>query len=84
MFSVCHGPAVFQNLIDPVTGEPLIKGKTITGFTTETETVMYLEKELKGCDTPLVEETAAAMGATCKCGELPTPVHEKDPQHSSP
>lgn len=64
--SVCHGPAVFHDLIDPATGEPLIKGKTITGFTTEAESVMKLDDELKSWKTPLVEETAAAMGATCE------------------
>ncbi|KAK0634087.1 class I glutamine amidotransferase-like protein [Immersiella caudata] len=61
--SVCHGPAVFHDLIDPTTGEPLIKGKTITGFTTEAETVMNIQDELKSWKTPLVEETAEAMGA---------------------
>lgn len=64
--SVCHGPAVFHNLIDPATSEPLIKGKTITGFTTEAESVMHIADELKAWNTPLVEETAAQMGATCR------------------
>ncbi|KAF7534728.1 hypothetical protein G7054_g5963 [Neopestalotiopsis clavispora] len=27
--SVCHGPAIFANLLDRATGEPLIKGKKI-------------------------------------------------------
>ncbi|KAK0654832.1 class I glutamine amidotransferase-like protein [Cercophora newfieldiana] len=64
--SVCHGPAVFHDLVDTATGEPLIKGKTITGFTTEAETVMHLQDELKSWKTPLVEETAEAMGAIYK------------------
>ncbi|KAM7211222.1 Class I glutamine amidotransferase-like protein [Rhypophila decipiens] len=64
--SVCHGPAVFHNLIDTATGEPLIKGKTLTGFTTEAESVMHIAEELKAWNTPLVEETAAQMGATYK------------------
>ncbi|KAK3326814.1 IgE-binging protein [Apodospora peruviana] len=64
--SVCHGPAVFHNLIETATGLPLIKGKTITGFTTEAESVMHIADELKGWKTPLVEETAALMGATYK------------------
>jgi len=64
--SVCHGPAVFQDLIDTATGEPLIKGKTLTGFTTEAETVMGIQDELASWKKPLVEETAEAMGATCE------------------
>jgi len=64
--SVCHGAAVFHNLIDPATGEPLIKGKTITGFTTEAEYVMKIDKEMKAWKTPWVEETAEQMGATYK------------------
>ncbi|KAK4445367.1 class I glutamine amidotransferase-like protein [Podospora aff. communis PSN243] len=62
--SVCHGPAVFQDLLDPDTGEPLIKGRTITGFTTEAETVMGIQEELAGWKKPLVEDTAETMGAT--------------------
>jgi putative intracellular protease/amidase len=38
--SVCHGPAIFANILDTTTNEPLIKGKKITGFTTEAETTM--------------------------------------------
>ncbi|KAL2876645.1 plasma membrane heat shock protein [Colletotrichum sp. CLE4] len=45
--SVCHGPALFANLIDPTTNEPLIKNKRITGFTTEAETSMGVMDELR-------------------------------------
>lgn len=31
--AVCHGPAIFDNLENPETKEPLIKGKKVTGFT---------------------------------------------------
>lgn len=57
---------MFHNLTDPATGEPLIKGKTITGFTTEAESVMQISDELKSWKTPLVEETVVEMGATCR------------------
>ncbi|KAK3687709.1 DJ-1/PfpI family protein [Podospora appendiculata] len=30
--AVCHGPAVFVNVALPGTGEPLLKGKEVTGF----------------------------------------------------
>lgn len=63
--SVCHGPAIFANLPDLATGEPLIKGKTITGFTSEAETTMGIMSELKSWDRPLVEELAKTLGAQC-------------------
>ena len=62
----CHGPAVFDDLIDPATGKPLIQGKTITGFTTEAEVDMKILDTLKSWGNPLVEETAERMGAKCK------------------
>lgn len=64
--TVCHGPAIFANLIDPTTNEPLIKGKKITGFTTEAENTMKIMGELRSWGSELVEETAARLGATCK------------------
>ncbi|CAM6000224.1 unnamed protein product [Sphagnum balticum] len=64
--SVCHGPAIFANVIDPATNEALIKGKRITGFTTEAEYDMKIYDELKSWNTELVEELAARLGATCK------------------
>lgn len=64
--SVCHGPAIFANLIDPTTNEPLIKGKRITGFTTEAENDMKIMNELRSWGSEMVEEVAARLGATCK------------------
>lgn len=64
--SVCHGPAIFANLIDPTTNEPLIKGKRITGFTTEAENDMKIMDELRSWGSEMVEEVAARLGATCK------------------
>ncbi|CAJ0542699.1 Ff.00g002090.m01.CDS01 [Fusarium sp. VM40] len=62
--SVCHGPAIFANLIDPTTNEPLIKGKRITGFTTEAENDMKIMNELRSWGSEMVEEVAARLGAT--------------------
>lgn len=45
--SVCHGPAIFANLLDTTTNEPLIRGKKITGFTTEAENTMKIMGELR-------------------------------------
>lgn len=64
--SVCHGPAIFANIIDPATNEPLIKGKRITGFTTEAEHDMGIFDELRSWKVDMVEELAARLGATCK------------------
>lgn len=64
--SVCHGPAIFTNVIDLATNEPLIKGKKITGFTTEAEHDMKIYDELRSWKAEMVEELAARLGATCK------------------
>ncbi|CEI61864.1 hypothetical protein FVEN_g2920 [Fusarium venenatum] len=61
--SVCHGAAIFAHLIDPTTNEPVIKGKRITGFTTEAETTMKIMEELRSWDRELVEEVANRLGA---------------------
>ncbi|KAH7304268.1 class I glutamine amidotransferase-like protein [Stachybotrys elegans] len=66
--SVCHGPAIFADLIDPTTNEPLIKGKKITGFTTEAEHTMKIMDELRSWKAELVEELAVRMGATYERG----------------
>lgn len=39
--AVCHGPAIFDNLL--VDGVPLIKGKKVTGFTDEGEKLLGLD-----------------------------------------
>ncbi|TGJ80909.1 hypothetical protein E0Z10_g7863 [Xylaria hypoxylon] len=64
--SVCHGPAIFANLLDRATNEPLIKGKAITGFTSEAETAMGIMEELQSWKKELVEDLAARLGATYK------------------
>ncbi|KAK1532014.1 IgE-binging protein [Colletotrichum paranaense] len=64
--SVCHGPALFANLIDHSTNEPLIKNKRITGFTTEAESSMGIMDELRSWGAEMVEETAIRLGATCE------------------
>ncbi|KAF1995915.1 IgE-binging protein [Amniculicola lignicola CBS 123094] len=64
--SVCHGPSIFIGLNDLKTGEPIIKGKSITGFCTEAEDVMKITDALRSWKEPLVEEIAADNGATYK------------------
>ncbi|KAH8889443.1 IgE-binging protein [Thozetella sp. PMI_491] len=61
--STCHGTAIFANVLDLATGEPVIKGKTVTGFTTEGEHVMGISEELNSWKTELVEDMAVRLGA---------------------
>ncbi|PWY80830.1 class I glutamine amidotransferase-like protein [Aspergillus sclerotioniger CBS 115572] len=61
--SVCHGPAIFANVLDLETNEPVIKGRKITGFTTEAEHTMGIAGELEGWKAELVEELAGRLGA---------------------
>jgi putative intracellular protease/amidase len=79
--SVCHGPAIFANIKDLATGEPLIKGKRITGFTTEAENTMKIMEELRSWNSEMVEELAQRLGATCKyfvqiLGTLPSNIKQ--------
>ncbi|KAJ5613008.1 ThiJ/PfpI [Penicillium lagena] len=62
--SVCHGPAIFANLLDTATGEPLIKGKRLTGFTSEAENTMGIMGELRALGAEMVDEVAQRLGAT--------------------
>lgn len=64
--SVCHGPAIFANVLDRATGEPIIKGRKITGFTTEAEDNMGILAELRAWNCEMVEEAAKRLGATCE------------------
>jgi putative intracellular protease/amidase len=64
--SVCHGPAIFADVKDTTTGEPIIKGRKLTGFTTEAESTMGIAEELVALNTELVEDLAKRLGATCK------------------
>ena len=45
--AVCHGPVLLPAIIDPKTGESIIAGKTVTGFTTEGEMVLNMLDRLK-------------------------------------
>ena len=62
--AVCHGPAIFENLINPKTGEPLIKGKKITGFTDSAEKTLHLTNTIKKHNLVTMEGVAKKEGAT--------------------
>eukprot|EP01087_Luapelamoeba_hula_P012902 TRINITY_DN3652_c0_g1_i1.p1 TRINITY_DN3652_c0_g1~~TRINITY_DN3652_c0_g1_i1.p1 ORF type:complete len:230 (-),score=44.20 TRINITY_DN3652_c0_g1_i1:25-714(-) len=40
--SVCHGPVVLRNVTDASTGEPIVKGKRVTGFSNSEEKAVGL------------------------------------------
>jgi hypothetical protein len=68
----CHGEAIYPGVIDPATGESIIKGKTITGFTTQAEYDMHIMDPIRSWGEPLIDEWAAKLGAKCKFLEAPS------------
>ncbi|KAJ5279983.1 class I glutamine amidotransferase-like protein [Penicillium angulare] len=62
--SVCHGGAIFSDILDRATGEPIVKGKKVTGFTTEAEYTMKIMPELRGWGSEMMDEVATRLGAT--------------------
>ena len=46
-----------------------MKGRKITGFTTQAEHDMKIMEALRSWGEPLVDEHAEALGAECKFGE---------------
>ncbi|ETI27143.1 hypothetical protein G647_09825 [Cladophialophora carrionii CBS 160.54] len=61
--AVCHGEAIYAGVIDPTTGDSIIKGKTITGFTTQGEYDMHVMEPIRSWGEPLIDEWAAKLGA---------------------
>ena len=64
--SVCHGGAIFPGVIDDSTGESIISGKVVTGFTTQGEIEEGVLDTIKSWDRPTIEAAAASVGATCE------------------
>jgi hypothetical protein len=62
----CHGEAIYPGVIDPKTGESVINGKTITGFTTQAEYEMNIMDEIRSWGEPLIDEWAEKLGAKCR------------------
>ena len=61
--AVCHGPVLLPSIIDPQTGDSLITGKTVTGFTTEGELVLNVLDRLKSDGVSTVLEAVSRVGA---------------------
>jgi putative intracellular protease/amidase len=61
--AVCHGPAIFANLIDTTTGRPIVEGKTATGFTDKGEEQMQVDTIMKSKNLESVEALYKRLGA---------------------
>lgn len=61
--AVCHGPCIFENLKDS-TGEYFLKGKKVTGFTDEGESILGVDKAMEKYGLATPKEGAEKFGAT--------------------
>ncbi|CDO93431.1 unnamed protein product [Kluyveromyces dobzhanskii CBS 2104] len=61
--AVCHGPAIFDGLVDSATGKPLIEGKVITGFTDVGEEILGVASIMKDAKVASVEDVAKKYNA---------------------
>eukprot|EP00199_Chlamydomonas_sp_CCMP681_P005858 CAMPEP_0119102958 /NCGR_PEP_ID=MMETSP1180-20130426/1540_1 /TAXON_ID=3052 ORGANISM="Chlamydomonas cf sp, Strain CCMP681" /NCGR_SAMPLE_ID=MMETSP1180 /ASSEMBLY_ACC=CAM_ASM_000741 /LENGTH=230 /DNA_ID=CAMNT_0007087351 /DNA_START=98 /DNA_END=790 /DNA_ORIENTATION=- len=62
--SVCHGPTAFANVKSAKTGEPIVKGKKVTGFSNEEESQVG-----KSDDVPfLLEDKLKELGGVYEKG----------------
>ncbi len=64
--AVCHGGAIFPNVHSALTGESIIHGKKVTGFTTKGEEEEGVLDTIKSWNRPTIEKGAADAGAICK------------------
>ena len=62
--AVCHAPGVFRHVKGP-NGEPLVKGREVTGFTNTEEEAVGLTEVVPF----LVEDMLEANGADYRCGD---------------
>ncbi|CAI4811852.1 AGK_G0053550.mRNA.1.CDS.1 [Saccharomyces cerevisiae] len=61
--AICHGPLLFDGLIDIKTTRPLIEGKAITGFPLEGEIALGVDDILRSRKLTTVERVANKNGA---------------------
>lgn len=62
--AVCHGGAIFPGIVDSATGESIISGKKVTGFTTKGEEEEGVLDTIISWNRPTIEKSAAEAGAT--------------------
>ncbi len=61
--AVCHGPAIMPGIIDAKTGKSILEGKTVTGFTIESELIFKVLEKLRADNVVPVVEAVTAVGA---------------------
>ncbi len=61
--AVCHGPVLLPGVIDSKTGNSILAGKTVTGFTVEGEMVLNVLDRLKSDQVLTVMEVVSKAGA---------------------
>ncbi|CAI4507676.1 ABH_G0027190.mRNA.1.CDS.1 [Saccharomyces cerevisiae] len=61
--AICHGPLLFDGLIDIKTTRPLIEGKAITGFPLEGEIALGVDDILRSRKLTTVERVSNKNGA---------------------
>lgn len=60
--AVCHGPVIFNGIIDEKTGENIAKGKSLTGFTDEGEKILGVDGIMKEKKVLSVQEVFEKCG----------------------
>jgi putative intracellular protease/amidase len=71
--AVCHGPVILPGVIDAATGDSIIEGKTVTGFTIEGEIVLEVWDKLRS------DQVAPVVDAVSKAGaDYSSPMHPFD------
>ena len=61
--AVCHGPVLLPGVIDSKTGESIIEGKTVTGFSIEGELIFRILEKLRADNVLTVIEAVKKVGA---------------------
>ncbi|ORZ23592.1 class I glutamine amidotransferase-like protein [Absidia repens] len=60
--AVCHGPVILPYIMD-TNGQPIVKGKTMTGFSNEGEDVFKVADKIKQDGLITLEDAAKKVGA---------------------
>lgn len=60
--AVCHGPAILPGVKDPATGQPLIKGRDVTGFTRQGEVDVGVMDAMRRDGVETIEQMVTAVG----------------------
>lgn len=61
--AVCHGGAIFPGVLDETTGASIIKGKDVTGFSTQGDELAGVLDKIHGDGVKTTEESANLAGA---------------------